>query len=500
MEIEDKPTENNQSTNYKNIAKSTFLFSFVKIFQILIAILKNKIVAILLGAEGMGIIGIFQNSINLLQTGAGLGINQSAVRDVSEANGCNDHGRFSRIISLTNKVILFTCLLGCTLTLFLSPLLSEWTFGNKNYTISYIWLALVVGLTILSNGQLAILTGMRQLRALAKASMIGSVVGLVTSVPLYFFFGKSGIVPSLIITAVSALLFSSYYVRQIKYDRVKLTLKEIYREANPMVKMGVALMFVSFAGALFNLIILSYIRSQGGLEEVGFYSAGVIIIANYFGVVLTAMTTDYYPRISAVHEDNTKLQEEMNRQSEVGLILIFPLSVLFVFLSPIIIQILYSKEFIQTIYYTDIAILGTIIILCADCMGMILLAKQASNIFIYYVLGLRVLLIIIYIVLYNLYGLLGLGISYLVMGIAHITLISFVMGHKYKIKFNKSVYEKLLVVFIATVAAILFRKIDNMFFSYLLGAALFLFSCSYSYLFMKKNMNIDFNYLISKFK
>jgi len=130
--------------------------------------------------------------------------------------------------------------------------------------------------------------------------------------------------------------------------------------------------------------------------------------------------------------------------------------------------------------------LGTIIILCADCMGMILLAKQASNIFIYYVLGLRVLLIIIYIVLYNMYGLLGLGISYLIMGIAHIMLISFVMEHKYKIKFNKSVYEKLFVVFIATVAAILFRKIDNMIFSYLLGAALFLFSCSYSYLFIKK--------------
>jgi len=149
---------------------------------------------------------------------------------------------------------------------------------------------------------------------------------------VYLAFLPSGIVPSLIITAVSALLFSNYYVRRIKYDRVKLTLKEIYREANPMVKMGVALMFVSFAGALFNLIIVAYIRSQGGLEEVGFYSAGVIIIANYFGVVLTAMTTDYYPRISAVHEDNTKLQEEMNRQSEVGLILIFPLFMfLFVF-------------------------------------------------------------------------------------------------------------------------------------------------------------------------
>ncbi|MEI3421301.1 MAG: hypothetical protein V8R91_09785 [Butyricimonas faecihominis] len=83
-----------------------------------------------------------------------------------------------------------------------------------------------------SDGQLAILTGMRKLRQLAKASMIGSVVGLLSAVPFYYFFGKNGIVPSLLVTAFSSLFFSSYFVWKIKYDKIKLSIKELYVEAH----------------------------------------------------------------------------------------------------------------------------------------------------------------------------------------------------------------------------------------------------------------------------
>ena len=37
--------------SYKNIFKTTFLFGFVQVFNILIKVITNKIVAVLLGAE-----------------------------------------------------------------------------------------------------------------------------------------------------------------------------------------------------------------------------------------------------------------------------------------------------------------------------------------------------------------------------------------------------------------------------------------------------------------
>ena len=182
--------------SYKNIFKTTFLFGFVQVFNILVKIITNKIVAILLGAEGMGIISLFNTTISLLKSGASLGISQSAVRDISEANQSADTHRFSRIISITHDVMVFTSLLGIVITVILSPYLSRWSFGSNGYTLAFIAISLVVGMNIFSDGQLAILTGMRKLKQLAKASMIGSVVGLLSAVPFYYFFGKNGIVPS----------------------------------------------------------------------------------------------------------------------------------------------------------------------------------------------------------------------------------------------------------------------------------------------------------------
>lgn len=490
-----------EQSSYKGILKSTFLFSFVKVFQILTGIIKNKIVAVLLGAEGVGIIGILSNSISLLQTGADLGVSQSAVRDISEANGCNDKIKFSRIISLTNKVIQFTCLFGLLITIILSPLLSKWTFGDKSYTVAYIFLALAVALNILTEGQLAILKGMRQLRALAKASMIGSFVGLITAVPLYFLFGKAGIVPSLIITAFSGIFFSNYFVRKIKFDSTKLTLKEIFLEASPMVKMGIALMFVGFLGLLFDLIIASYIRSHGGLEVVGYYRAGTTIIASYFGIVLTAMTTDYYPRISAVHTDNIKLQDELNKQSEVGLIMIFPIAVLFVFLSPLLIQLLYSKEFINTIAYTDYAILGIILVLLSNNLGMMLLAKQAAKIFTVYSISHRIVFLPIYIISYNLYGLMGLGISYVMNASVQLLAYSLINKNRYNIRLKKRLNKQLLIVILIVTITIFLRNIENALLKYILGLCMLLFSCIYSYKKINSVMNIDlWRYLKNKNK
>lgn len=477
--------------SYGNIFKTTFLFGFVQIFNIIVKVGLNKVVAILLGAEGMGIIGIYNSAIQMIRTGAGLGINQSAVRDISEANACNDNERFSRIISLTNKVIIFTALLGMGVTIFLSPYLSKWYFGDGTYTLAFIWISIVVALNILSEGQLAILKGMRQLRALAKASIWGSLVGLVAAIPFYYFFGRGGIIPSLAITAFAALFFSNLYVRRIEYTRTKLSVKEIWTEATPMVKMGVALMLVGFIGSIFDMIIAAFISNSGSLADVGYYNAGAAIISGYFGIVITAMSTDYYPRISAVHNDNEKLTDEMNKQSETGLIMIFPLVVLFVFLSPFFIDILYSAEFYETNNYTDYAMIGTVIIVVSNCMGMILLAKQASNIFVWSVLGQRTILIAIYIFAYKQLGLTGLGLAYICTGLLHITFMTLILNHFYKIRLSVKVSRLLIIVVGVTLLTIAIRKIENPIVSYSIGFLLLSLTCIYSLYYMKKNMNLD---------
>lgn len=484
---------NNQYSGYKGIFKSTFLFGFVQVFKVIIGIAKNKIVAVILGAEGMGIMGIYTSTIALLQTGAGLGVSQSAVRDIAQANRKGDIEGFSKTIIVTNKVIYFTSLLGCAITIALSPWLSIWTMGDRDYAWAYVLVSLAVGFLIFSEGQLAILKGMRQLKALAKASLIGSVIGLITVVPLFYFLGKDGIVPSLIVTAFSALFFSNFYVRKIRYSRQTISFKVVLQEANPMIRMGISLMFVTFLWTVAALVISAYIRFKGGFEEVGYYQAGTVILSRYFGVIIVALSTDYYPRIASINHDNTLIQDELNKQSAVSLVLMCPLVVIFLFLLPYLVPLLYSSEFFSTTDFLKYAIWGTLITMISNQVDMILVAKFQIKVFTIIAVGIRILQVITSILLYHYFGLVGIGISLTLTGLIHMLIMSITVFHLYNIRLNAFFVRLALIVFSISIGAVMSNEfISNFYFKVGCGLILSFISAVFAITVSRKKFDLDF--------
>lgn len=483
-------------TSYGNIFKTTFLFGFVQVFRAVIGIVKNKLVAILIGPEGMGLLGIFNSTIQTIQTGAGLGINQSAIRDVAEARGSNDKERMSRIIKVTNRVVIFTGLSGCLLTLILSHCLSIWTLGNASYTFSYCIIAIVVSLNIINEGKQALLKGARYLRALAYASMIGTVVGLVTAMPLYYFFGKDGIVPELLIASLWALLVSQYFVNKIPVDNVFLSIKETVSAAKPMVKMGVALMFVTLLQTITAFAINAFIRYKGGLSDVGMFSAGCYILNGYFGLITTALMTDYYPRIAAVNQDNKKLQDELNKQSMVSVILCCPLIVLFIALMPIFVKLLYSQEFMPTLDYLRFGIFWTVITICSNQVDMILVAKYNKKIFMIISLIMRVFQLLLSIILYDLWELWGLGLSYAILGFLHMIIMSLTVYKLYGICFSREFVRIGGSVLLFTIVASLISYFLSGILGYIMASILIIMSIYYAIYVSRYRLQLDFLLII----
>lgn len=481
-----------EKTSYGTIFKTTFLFGFVQVFKAIVAIVKNKIAAVLIGPEGMGILGIYQNVISMIQTGAGLGVNQSAVRDISEARGIGDEKGISRIISVVNKVILFTGLLGCFVTLCLSYWLSDWTFGDNAHIVAYCVIAFVVALNIIDETKQAILKGMRQLRALAKAGMIGSAAGLIITAPLYYFFGKEGIVPALLIASIIAVLVSNYFVEKIGYEKLSIPIKEVAKDSTPMIKMGVALMTVTFLQYFVSLIVNAYIRSKGGLDDVGFFNAGNTIINGYFGVIITALMTDYYPRLAAVNNDNQAIQEELNRQSLVTLVLTCPMFVLFMTLLPLFIRLLYTEEFLPAVDFVKWGIYFTLITVVSNQVDMILIAKFKSRIMLTISVITRSLQVLLSISMYSLLGLKGLGITFLVLGVMHMVIMTSVVYHLYKIRFTQQFVKLALIVLAFAICSSLVQSFFYGTVYYMLSASLMVFATVFSLFVSKRILGIDF--------
>lgn len=487
------------STSYGTVLKTTFLFGFVQVFRAVISIIKNKVAAVLIGPEGLGLIGIFNSTIDLIRTIAGFGLNQSAVRDVAEAYGTHDESRISRIIKVTNKTILVTGLIGCIATLLLSNRLSTWTLGDGTYTISYCVLSLAIAIYIINEGKQALLKGTRQLRAIAISSIIGASVSLVTASLLYYFFRKDGIVPELLIAAIVGLLTTEFFVRRIPVKPVLITTREIINESKPMLKMGGALMYVTLLQVAATFIINAYVRSSGGLTEVGYFNVGATVLGAYFGLVVTAISTDYYPRISAVNKDNGKVQEELNHQSIISIVLVGPMFVVFLSFLDIWIKLLYSSEFLPAIDYIKYAIYFFLITVCSNQVDMILVAKFKTKIMTIVSTVMRALQLLLAIPLYTYYGLAGLGLTFLILGIMHITVMSSIVYKLYAIRFSNEFLRIGTAIFLMAFISSLINELPSCPMKLVLSIMNSVVAICYSYYVLRKIINIDvLSYLFNK--
>ena len=260
----------NQSS-YRNIFKATSLFGGVQVYQILIQIIKSKFVAVLLGPAGVGIMGLFQSGLQLVQQISSMGLANSAVRDVSEANGSNDIQRIAKTVTVVRKLVWITGLLGLIIVACCSPLLSKFSFGNYDYTIPFIILSVTLLLDQLSAGQRVVLQGMRRLKDLAKCTAFGATFGLITSVPLYYWLGIDGIVPTLILNSACSLTLSWLYSRRIKVEKVQISPKQTLEQGKQMLVMGISMSLSGIFSSVVAYAIRGYIQGSGGVVQVGLF-------------------------------------------------------------------------------------------------------------------------------------------------------------------------------------------------------------------------------------
>src|SRR5690606_14073649 len=185
----------------------------------LISVIRNKAISLLIGPTGIGISGLLTGALNVIGGLTSLGLETSAVRYISKENTMVDKSALARIIAVARKAVWISGVAGACLTIALSHWLSKLTFGSSDYTFWFIYIAIALLFKQLSVGNIAIMQGLQKLKHLAKANLMGSVLGLLISLPLYYYFGVQAIVPAIIVSAGSILFFSWHYSRSIEVEK-----------------------------------------------------------------------------------------------------------------------------------------------------------------------------------------------------------------------------------------------------------------------------------------
>ena len=128
-----------------------------------------------------------------------------------------------------------------------------------------------------------------------------------------------------------------------KNQSIKIGYIEIFQKSKAMLSLGATMSFTSLFVAITLWLIQIYVRNHGGLDDVGFYSAGLLIINSYIGMIFNAMGTDYFPRLSAINKNNTLINKAVNEQADVAVLLITPIIIVFVTFAPVIIRLMCCK-------------------------------------------------------------------------------------------------------------------------------------------------------------
>lgn len=469
-------TENKQSS-YRSIFKATSLFGGVQAYQILIQIIKSKFVAVLLGPAGVGIMGLYQSGLQLVQQISSMGLAQSAVRDVSEANGSNDTQRIAKTVTVVRKLVWITGLLGLIVVACCSPLLSKFSFGNYDYVIPFIILSVTLLLDQLSAGQRVILQGMRRLKDLAKCTAFGVTFGLITSVPLYYWLGIDGIIPTLILNSVCSLTLSWLYSRKIKIEKVQVTHEQTLKQGKQMLVMGISMSLSGIFASIVSYSIRGFIQGNGGVDQVGLYQAGFVIMTTYVGMVMNAIATDYYPRLAAINKDNKKCCEAVSQQGEIGTMILAPMLTFCLVFMPFVLKLLYSDQFLAANEYISWACLGMMLRMASWVISFLYVAKAESRLFIILELTANLIYLIFGLLGYKLLGLSGLGIAFALNYLVYFFIVYLIARKRYNFRFSYSFIKCYCTQLLLVVTCLLVVILLGGWQKYAVGCVVIIISC-----------------------
>lgn len=360
--------EKENKSVYDHILKYTSLFGGVQVLTILIGVVRNKILAVLLATEGMGLMSLLNSAVNFISQSTNLGIPFSAVRELSERFDKGDEQQTAHSIAVVRALTLVAALLGMAVCILAGPLLNAFSFSWGNHTLHFILLAPAVGLLALTGGETAILKATRRLGEMARIQVTAVALVLLITLPLVWIFNYKAIVPLIVATALVTAALTVAYSWRVYPPKLSLTatvaenkfrqMAKLLAEGKPMVRLGLA--FVGAAALISGaeMAIRALLNVEADLDIVGIYNAGYMITITYAGMVFAAMETDYYPRLSAVNHDMMAVRDVANKQIEVSLLILSPMLAVLILVLPILVPLLFSAKFIPAVGMAQAAVMA----------------------------------------------------------------------------------------------------------------------------------------------
>lgn len=425
------------------------LFGSVEMLTMLCSVIRTKLMAVWGGAVGVGLLGLYGVALEMLSTLAEMGLRVSSVRDIARTSGA-EADALSRMV---RRIGLLLGCVGALATAVFSPLLSLVAFGDASHCWAFIAIGAGVFFSVVRASELAILQGRGLLRRIAVASLVGMPVSLVLAVPMIYFWRADAALPVLMTyIVVLAVMVWLLRVREASPADSQPLSRTLY-DARGLLRMGFMLTISAFAVWASGYIIMSFVNQSAGEDAMGYYQAGYTMAVKYVGVVFTALTMEYYPRLSAASAGGVMRTSVMlHHQIRIVLSIVVPAAILMIVLAPIFVKLLYSSEFICVVPLVVMAAPGVVLRGASWCMGFVFLAHGDSRWYVGVELTSCMLCVVLSILGFSMWGLTGIGIAFSVWYLFYTLMVTAAIRYKKHISIRKQTVWGIALSFVGVSA------------------------------------------------
>lgn len=371
-----------EQSSHKQILKSSAIIGGSAVINILISLLRVKIIAVLLGPAGIGLMSLLQNLMTTGSQVSALGLGNAGTRQIAEATGSDDREKIDTARRALFWGTLVLSAIGGGALWLLRGVLAEQVLNDASLAPTVGWLGIGVALTVASGSQSALLTGMRRIGDIARSQIASAFLSTLLGVGAIAWLGEKGLVLYILSVPFVGFIVGHVFVARLpKVTTPRPSLPALAGQWKVMVRLGFAFMLAGLAGILAQLAVRTLVQRELGAESLGYFQAAWAISMTYLGFVAGAMATDYYPRLTAAIHNREKAIRLVNEQTEVALLLAGPVLLAMLGLAPWIIHLLYSAEFTPATNILRWQLLADVLKVISWPMGYVIIACGKSTLF-----------------------------------------------------------------------------------------------------------------------
>ncbi|WP_231427791.1 O-antigen translocase [Pedobacter sp. Leaf250] len=394
----------------KDVVKVFSLNAMATLVKMLTSFVSIKIVAVLIGPAGIALLGQLSNFSSIFLSLSTGGINSGVTKYVAQHQ--NSPKKIELYLQTSVWITIICTIIGSIVLILGSGYFSHLILNDTKFQSIIIVFGITLILYAANNLLLSVLNGYKHFKLYVRINMLGSILSLLFSAILAYFYGIYGALLASITYQSVVFIVTFLYCLKCKWFTIKSFFGRFSKFAGIRLAHYSAMALVSAATVpVSQLIVRSRIVQHASLHDAGIWEGVNKISGMYLMVITTSLAIYYLPRFSELVK-HSELRREVISAYRLIIPILVIISLSIFFLQKWIILILFNSEFLSMKELFPFQLIGDFFKIAGWILSFQMVAKSMSKMYVITELLSSVCFVVISFLLVNRYGVYGATVSY----------------------------------------------------------------------------------------